>query len=237
MRACSENRKADKALSGYNFRMNNVLNALFAGVIAAVVASPAAMAGPDVLRLPFATDGTFQPFGCLGYNETWKAGAPIPLYRQPDGSSQVLTTLPKGATFRTLKGRILVLKPVDVVVSRPMALYNWGEKEGPSLRVEPGQHVYVLHDQGEESPRIWHNGKILRSVCLEVAPDGQVSYAEWDPDPMLNQIPKPLGKIAPGSPKRPVYQWWVFVRGSKDTEGWIEVKDDGRIQDLWSCYD
>ncbi len=217
--------------------MKNVLIGLSVWGLAAVTACPPAIAGPDVLRVPFATDGTFQPFGCMGYNETWEAGAPIPLFSQPNRSAKVLTTLPKGATFRTLKGRILVLKPVDVVVSRPMDLYNWGEKAGPSLRVKPGDHVYVLHDQGQESPLIWHKGKILRSVCLEVADDGQASYAEWDPDPMLNQIPRPLGKIAPGSPKQPVYQWWVYVRGAKDSEGWIEVKDDGRIKDLWSCYD
>lgn len=213
------------------------MNRLSAWGIATLVACPTAIAAADVLHLPLASDAPFTPFGCRGYNETWTAGAPLTLHSWPDKNARVLTTIPKGATFRTFKGRIIVTKPVDVVVSRTMNLYNWGQKEGPSLCVKPGDHVYVLNDQGEEGHRIWHKGKDLRAVCLRVTNDGKATYAEWDPDPKLNQMPQPLGKLAPGSPKEPIYQWWVYVRDLKHSEGWIEVKDNGQIKDLFSCYD
>ena len=158
--------------------------------------------GPPV---PFEDTGAC-PFENCAYGE-WTARQAVVVRRERRRGASVVFRVPQGAKVTALTGVVVTLKAGRVQFRAP---HEMGHRLG-SLRVEPGQTLYLLTYQGEGFTKAWFDGRLYDGL------DGSDFFnAVCDPDPS-----RCVGRIV----EKPRREWWVQVRNAAGRVGWTDQPD------------
>ena len=115
-------------------------------------------------------------------------------------------TIKKDEWVTAETGVVITYKAGITKVLKPMKLgYQEGQRE-PSLEVEHGDILYILHYAGEGFDLFWFKGKKYYD---------QIASDKPDPNP-----PSPELNVQVIS--RPEADWWVRVKNKKGQTGWIK---------------
>lgn len=153
---------------------------------------------------PYIDDGAC-PFECCTYRD-WTALNAIRVYAAPRKAAPVSFTIPRGERFRALTGHVRFDRVGVVVMRHPMTLS--GDQDRDTVRVAPGDTVYVLSDMGEGYVRLWVRGHVVSEEEFWMAP-GQDQSGD----------PHARGILI----REPVEMWWVKVRSRTGRIGWIRM--------------
>jgi hypothetical protein len=164
-------------------------------LLTVILASP----GPADLRFPFYDWGAC-PFECCTYRE-WTANASTAVLKVRRRNAPVAFQLKNGEAVQGLTGVVVTTRAGTAKVFRATTL---GEQK---IKVSPGDHLLLLHYQGEGYWRFWFRGHIDSDQLPDIndqAPDSEL-------DLRIVTHPRTV--------------WWVKIRNRQGQEGWTEQTD------------
>lgn len=144
------------------------------------------------------------PFECCQAGP-WKARGPIKVFRTPTSTSAVAFALAANEAVVAERGDVIADRLGRVLIRRPPVLSP--EYSDSTLRLAPGDTLYVTSYAGEDSWFVWHRGRIhwtMRFWPVSVGTSGDT--------PLL---------VAPHA------IWWVQVRRHDRSAGWVRAATIG----------
>lgn len=121
--------------------------ALMCGVFG--VLASAQKSGPPV---PYVDRGAC-PFECCTYRE-WNVVKPTVIRKGMDDTSPIVARLKTGEKVVGMTGVVITIEPGIVRALKRTTVGN--------MRVNPGERVYVLTNQGEGFAKVWFKGRIVQ---------------------------------------------------------------------------
>lgn len=158
-------------------------------------ASPSA-AGPPI---PFEDVGACPFEGCT-YRE-WRANAPVEVRAGRTRTAPIAFSVNAGERVTALGGVVVTTRPGRVEFDEPQEV----PVPGGSIRIGPGQELYLLTYEGEGFSKAWFGGRVYGGVdisgfagggCTGVSPCRGRIVEQWQRD------------------------WWVQVRNAARMVGW-----------------
>lgn len=125
------------------------------------------------------------PFECCTYRE-WNVVKPTALRRSMRDSSPVILRLRTGQKVQGVTGVVITTEPGIVEAIKQTTV--------DSLKVNPGDRVYVLTNLGEGYAKVWFKGRVLQG------------------EPYDESIFKPI--------RQTKSVWWVKIKDRRGRIGW-----------------
>lgn len=169
--------------------------------------APATLAAQARSAVPNLVHGAC-PFECCTLG-TWTADAPIRSFRVPRDTARVAFRLSPGDAVEAETGDVYVRSAGIVVLQYPLD-QQAVDSAGSGPAAAPGDTLYLLSYEGEDSWVVWYGGR---------------QYSLWRFWVDSGKTPRPR---FPGVLARPLQaEWWVRLRNRHGARGWIEA---GRIE-------
>jgi hypothetical protein len=154
-------------------------------------------------RTPHEDAGACPFEGCV-YRD-WIANDTIAVRQQRRPGAAVAFHLTKGERAQAITGVVVTLTPGRVQFRSPVTLSS----ASGSIRIVPGQTLYLLTYRGEGFALAWFEGRLYDDV------DGSIAFFNAGctngPDPCAGTIIE-----------RPRTVWWVQIRNAKGQIGWTD---------------
>jgi hypothetical protein len=158
------------------------------------------------------------PFECCTYGE-WTSTSAIPLFAAERDRSQVVDTIPAGATFTALTGNVHVVGLQLVILTDTLRIWTSAVDGNTSPSGEreflPSDTLVVLDHVGEGFYNIWHDGEVR-----------QVEWFWWE-------------RQDGSSPARVVgdqeTEWWVRAETGDGAVGWIPMDEIDGVRGADAC--
>ena len=178
----------------------------FHGQMAVISQAPQSAKPP----VPYEDVGACPFEGCV--YRAWTATAAVWVRSDRKASAPLVYTVSKGEQVTALTGVVVTIKPGRVEFPKAVTLRT----ASGSLRVEPGQPLYLLTYRGEGFFKAWFAGRLHDDL------DGTVFYngvCDYQPERCLGKMVERAESI-----------WWVQVRNRRGQTGWTSDVDkfDGK---------
>jgi hypothetical protein len=131
------------------------------------------------------------PFECCTYRE-WGVVKPTVLRRAMDDTSPIVARLRAGEKVRGMTGVVITTEPGIVRALKRTTVGN--------IRVNPGDRVYVLTNQGEGFAKVWFKGRIVQG------------------EPYDESIFRPI--------RQAKSVWWVKIKDRRGRIGWSRLPEN-----------
>ncbi|MDH4044785.1 MAG: hypothetical protein OEY20_12280 [Gemmatimonadota bacterium] len=176
-------------------------------VVAALlsVAEPGAAQGPP--SLPLVREGVC-PFECCIYGP-WVARTAIPVFAREGNRADTVGMLAPGDAVEALTGNVHIRRAATAVFQQP---YRMLLTLSDTLRLAPGDTVYVLDHISEGVYHVWYRGTPFEMDQQWVYPDESAA------------VQAGARALADGPPET---EWWVRIRQRDGREGWILLDPTG----------
>jgi hypothetical protein len=158
---------------------------------------------PSGPRTPYEDAGACPFEGCV-YRD-WVANDAIAVRQQRTPGAAVAFHLTNGEHAQAITGVVVTLTPGRVQFRTPAMLSS----ASGSLRIAPGQTLYLLTYRGEGSTLAWFDGRLYDGV------DGSTAFFNGR---CANEPNLCAGAIL----ERPRSVWWVQIRNAKGQIGWTD---------------
>jgi hypothetical protein len=155
-------------------------------------------------RMPWIAKDACQGEGC-DTTGLWAACSTIVAVRDKRGDAPPVFTIQPGERFTAITADVHVEQP-GIVVFRD-TVSNPGDEGGPpvdSIRFIPADTLYILNYIGEGYLIWWYRGQ------------ADTGYQFWNDEHMSGSFPRSVVSV---QSQKSV--WWVRVRNTAGTEGWI----------------
>lgn len=161
--------------------MTRSILTILIGVVAATAALGQRASQPPT---PYYDRGAC-PFECCSYR-TWTVDKPTVVRTAMKDSAPVAFRLRKGEKVRGLTGTVITTRPGIATVVKSIEDSTW--------RIQAGERVYILTNQGEGYAALWYRGRVFSDEIYI---------------PQQFRIEREARSV-----------WWVKVRNSHGKIGW-----------------